>query len=136
MVAMPLSTIQRSRRSRRSVSNVSSLPISNRPVPHHALVVEVEMGELTIACLQVELDFSLCLGGTASNLGDLVFEAVRQIDACPGLRPGYRILDRLAHALNKTSNGISPRPSFHVHLKIYLGEDRLIDLLKGRGEDS
>src|SRR5580692_6196990 len=45
-------------------------------MPHHALVVEMKMGELTIARLQIELDLSLCLGRTASNLGDLVFEAV------------------------------------------------------------
>jgi hypothetical protein len=98
-------------------------------MPHHALIVEVKMGELTIARLQVELDSSLCLGRTATNLGDLVFEAVRQVDARPGLRPGYRILDRLALALNQISNGVSSPATFHVHVEVNLGKDRIIDLL-------
>src|SRR4051812_27750673 len=122
IAARPLRTIQRSRRSRLSVSDVPSPPISNRPMTHHALVVEMKMGKLTVARLQVELDAPLRLGRTASNLGDLVFEAIRQIDTRPGLRPSYRILDRLTCALNQTRNGVpSPSPfHVHVHVEVYL----------------
>src|SRR4051794_36476255 len=93
------------------------------------------MGKLTIARLQVELDTPLRLGRTASNFGDLVFEAIRQIDTCPGLRPSYRILDGLAHALNQTRNRVASPPAFHVYVELYLGKDGIIDRLECRGED-
>ncbi len=42
-----------------------------------ALIAEVNMGELTVAVLQVELDRATRLGGAAAHFGDAVLEAVR-----------------------------------------------------------
>jgi len=69
-------------------------------VPDHSVIVEVKTSELTVARLQIETNVSLRPGGTAANLGDLVFESVRQIDAGPRLSSGYGIPDRLADALH------------------------------------
>src|SRR5581483_1234232 len=94
------------------------------------------MGKLTIARLQVEFDAALCLGGTASNFGDLVFKAIWQINTRPRLSPSDWILDRLTQALNQTRDRVPSLAAFHVHLELYLGEDRIVDFLECRRKDS
>src|SRR5687768_10076801 len=131
----PPSTIRRSRLSRRSVSEVFSAAISDRAMPHHAVVVEVQVRELPVAGLQIEDDVALRLGGAASDLGDLEFEAGRQIDTRPGLCPSYRVLDGLAAALDQARHDVTALARFHVHVEVDLGEDRIIDFHECREVD-
>src|SRR2546425_772636 len=72
----------------------------SRSVPHHAVIIEVEVRELPVTGLQIEFDVSLGLCRAAADLGDLVFKAMRQVNSCPVFGSRNRVLDGLTTGLN------------------------------------
>jgi len=69
-------------------------------MPHHAVIIEVEVGELPVAGLQIEFDVSLGLCRAAPDLGNLVFKAMWQVNSCPVFGSRYWVLDRLTTGFN------------------------------------
>src|SRR5260370_26768077 len=120
MAAKLTATIQRSRRRTSSVRDVPSTTISGRPMPNHAMIVEVKVCKLPVAGLQIELYVSLRRRRAAANFGNFVFEAVRQVDTRPVLLSSHRILDRLPLALDPNKNQVSAPASLRIHLELYL----------------
>ena len=77
----------------------------------HAVIVKMEVSELRVAGLQIEYHVALGLGCAAADLGNLVLEPMRQIDALPVLGSRDRVLDRLAVAPRSRSRPRTWSPS-------------------------
>ena len=93
------------------------------------MVVQVQVRELRVARLQIEHDVALRLGRAAADLGDLVFEAVRQIDARPVSAPVTGFLIGSPWLSTTPLNAISSLAGLDVHLEFDRREDRVVDFL-------
>src|SRR5262249_49273271 len=80
-------------------------------------------------------DISPRLGGATSDLRNLVFEAMRDIDTHPVLRPRYRVLDRLAIAFDQTGHANPSLTLLAIHLELDRRNDRIKDFLESREVD-
>lgn len=65
------------------------------------MVVEMQMGELVVAVLQIERDFALGRAGGAAHFGDRVFESIRKFDAGTQFFAGALVADRLAAGIDQ-----------------------------------
>ncbi len=71
----------------------------------------------------------------ARELRLVVLEAVRQHDPHPVLGAGDRIADRLDHRLDQARDPEAAAAGGLVVLELDAGEDRLVDLVDGRGQN-
>ena len=58
------------------------------------MIVQMQLRELRVAVPQLECHVPLRLAGPRTNFGELVLEAVRQINTRTMLSSGHRIADR------------------------------------------
>ena len=98
----PARTIDRSRlrRASRFVASLSIGDKSNSAMLDHAVIVEVQVSELTVAVFQLQLDLALCGAGAASDFRDFVFKSVRDVDAGTVVGSGEGVLDRLTNGFS------------------------------------
>src|SRR5437016_13855856 len=84
----------RSRLSRRSNAVASDMQAASGP--HDAVIVEMQLGELTVGVFHLDLDRALGLARRAADFGHRVFEAVRQRDLRARFRARHLVADGLA----------------------------------------
>src|ERR1700704_2363983 len=93
------------------------------------------MTEMAVAIGHIQLHWLLRLGPAASYFGELVFKAVRRIDAhamlflCDGIENG------LAARVDISGHNKTGAPAIDVDLEIDLGEDWLVNFLQCARKD-
>src|SRR5262249_7655880 len=77
---------------------------------------------------EIVLDRTEGLARAAAEFGRGVLESLGQVDPCEMRLSGYRIEDRLTASVDQVGN-LQPRLArLYIHIKMDLGEDRLMHL--------
>src|SRR5438552_10311962 len=123
----------RSRLSRRSNAVASDMQAASGP--YDAVIVEMQLGELTVGVFHLDLDRALGLARRAADFGHRVFEAVRQRDLRTRFRARHLVADGLALGVDIILDENAALSAVDVELEIDLGEDRRVHFGDRRGVD-